>query len=280
MSPTFPHGQCNNNSHNTARQFDTHGTASPPAYDPDDVVKNPPRATEVSLEMLLAAQTHLGHSTSRWNPQNSRYIFGVRDGIHIISLDQTAAYLRRAARVVEEVAARGGLVLFAGTRTGHKDAVVRAAELAGGYHVFERWVAGTLTNSYQILGHCERRVVNAFDEEIPQLKRTLEDRLPLQPDLVVCLNPGDNEALLHECALNTIPTIGVLDTDFDATRLTYQIPANDDSLRSTALIACVLGRAGEEGQRRRLAHARQGQFTYAPVKAEDLLTHPFTGEKL
>lgn len=265
---------------NPARQFENFGSLTPETYDPDAVVKNPPRASEVSLEMLLAAQTHLGHSTSRWNPQNSRYIYGIRDGIHIISLDQTAAYLRRAARVVEEVAARGGLILFVGNRAGHKEAVVRAAEMAGGCHVFERWIAGTLTNSHQILGHCERKVVNAFDEEIPEFKRTLEDRLPLQPDLVVCFNPGDNEPLLHECALNTIPTIGVLDTDADATKLTYQIPANDDSLRATTLIACVLGRAGEEGQRRRLAHARSGELTYNPVKAEELLTHPFTGEKM
>lgn len=266
--------------HYIASQFDSLGTVTNDVYDPDDLVKNPPRAADITLEMLLASQTHLGHSTSRWNAQNSRYIFGIRDGIHIIALDQTAAYLRRAARVVEEVTARGGIVVFVGTRPGQKESVVRAAELAKSYHVFERWVAGTLTNSQQILGHCDRKVVNAFDEEIPALKETLADRRPLQPDLVIVLNPVENDALLHECALNTIPTIGVVDTDADPTRLTYQIPANDDSLRSTSLIAGVLGRAGEEGQRRRLAAAQMGQLTYSPVKADDLLTHPFTGEPM
>lgn len=260
-----------------AHQYESHGSVMKDIYDPNDVIRNPPRATDVTLEMLLAAQTHLGHSTSRWNPLNSRYIFGIRDGIHIIALDQTAAYLRRAAKVVEELAARGGLILYVGTRPGHKDAVVRAAELTKGYHVFERWIPGALTNGEQILGHCERKVVNAFDEELPSFKRTLVDRRPIRPDLVVCLNPVENVPLLHECALNNIPTIGVIDTDADATSVTYQIPANDDSMRSASLIAGVLGRAGEDGQKRRLAMAQKGLFSYKPVTANELLSNPLTG---
>ncbi|KAL7661042.1 37S ribosomal protein, mitochondrial [Aspergillus niger] len=213
--------------------------------------------------MLLANQTHLGHSTSRWNPQNSRYIFGIREGTHIISLDVTAAYLRRAAKVVEEVAYRGGLILFAGTRKGQKRAVVRAAELAQGYHIFERWIPGSLTNGQQILGHCEKKIVNGLDETLDDLwKEELESYRALKPDLVVCLNPVENVVLLHECGLNNVPTIGIIDTDADPTRVTYPIPANDDSLRSVTLIAGVLGRAGEVGQRRRLARARKGHLTY------------------
>ncbi|BCR97752.1 mitochondrial 37S ribosomal protein uS2m [Aspergillus luchuensis] len=213
--------------------------------------------------MLLANQTHLGHSTSRWNPQNSRYIFGIREGTHIISLDITAAYLRRAAKIVEEVAYRGGLILFAGTRKGQKRAVVRAAELAQGYHIFERWIPGSLTNGQQILGHCEKKIVNGFDETIEDLwKEELEGYRALKPDLVVCLNPVENVVLLHECGLNNVPTIGIIDTDADPTRVTYPIPANDDSLRSVTLIAGVLGRAGEAGQQRRLAQARKGEWTY------------------
>ncbi|KAL4919365.1 putative 40S ribosomal protein S2 [Aspergillus aurantiobrunneus] len=226
-------------------------------YKPERVIRDPPSPSHITLELLLASQTHLGHSTSRWNPQNSRYIFGIRDGIHIISLDITAAYLRRAAKVVEEVAVRGGLILFAGTRPGQKRIVVRAAELAKGYHVFERWIPGSLTNGEQILGHCERKVVNALDEELPELKETLQEQPTLKPDLVVCLNPLENVPLLHECGLNNIPTIGIIDTDADPTRVTYPIPANDDSLRSVGVIAGVLGRAGEAGQNRRMERAKK-----------------------
>lgn len=180
---------------------------------------------------------------------------------------------------MEEVAARGGLILFVGTRPGQKEAVVKAAELAKSYHIFERWVPGSLTNADQILGHCERKVVNGLDEEMPQLKHTLEERRPLKPDLVVCLNPLENVPLLHECALNTVPTIGIIDTDADPTRVTYQIPANDDSLRSSNLIVGVLGRAGEKGQQRRLAMAKKGQFSYTPVLMNELLANPFTGRE-
>jgi small subunit ribosomal protein S2 len=253
------------------------GTTVKQTYNPNDVIRNPPKPSQITLEMLLAAGTHLGHSTSRWNPQNSRYIFGIREGVHIISLDVTAAHLRRAAKVVEEVAARGGLILFAGTRSGQKQAVVRAAELAKGYHIFERWIPGALTNGEMILGHCATKVVNAFDEELPKFKVDLQDRPTLKPDLVVCLNPLENVVLLHECGLNNVPTIGVIDTDADPTRVTYPIPSNDDSLRATSLIAGVLGRAGEAGQVRRMKMAQEGQTPYKPITAAELRLDPFTG---
>ena len=244
-------------------------------YEPSDILQKPPTPADVSLELMLASQTHLGHSTSRWNPQNARYIFGIREGVHIISLDVTAAYLRRAARVVEEVAARGGLILFVGTRKGQKRAVVKSAELAGGYHVFERWIPGSLTNAKQILGHCKTKVVNALDEELPQYRQNLEDGAVIKPDLVICLNPIENAVLLHECALNNIPTIGINDTDADPARLTYPIPANDDSLRSVSVIALVLGNAGAAGQRRRLQLAEEGLLPYQPVTDAELKTERF-----
>ena len=252
------------------RQFQQLGSTITNAYRPDLLIKNPPNANQITLEYLLASQTHLGHSTSRWNPRNSRYIFGIRDGIHIISLDVTAAHLRRAAKVVEEVAARGGLILFSGTRDGQKAAVVRAASLAKGYHIFERWIPGSLTNGQQILGHCETKVVNAYDQELEAFKPLLEERAALKPDLVVCFNPVESEVLLHECGLNNVPTIGVIDTDADPSRVTYPIPSNDDSLRAIGVIAGVLGRAGQDGQARRLNKANAGQFTYKPIDPEDL----------
>ncbi|KAL4780949.1 ribosomal protein S2, flavodoxin-like domain-containing protein [Aspergillus varians] len=237
-------------------QFHSLGSIVSAPYKPEDVISNPPSPSDITLELLLASQTHLGHSTSRWNPQNSRYIFGIRDGIHIISLDITAAHLRRAAKVVEEVAVRGGLILFAGTRPGQKRIVVRAAEISKSYHLFKRWIPGSLTNGEQILGHCELKAVNALDEEMPELKETLKNKPILKPDLVICLNPLENEPLLHECGLNNVPTIGIIDTDADPTRVTYPIPANDDSLRAVGVIAGVLGRAGQAGQKRRLERAR------------------------
>jgi small subunit ribosomal protein S2 len=197
-------------------------------YLPHTLLSNPPTAREVTLEQLLASQAHLGHTTSIWNPANARYIYGIRDGIHIISLEETAAHLRRAAKVVQAVAERAGLILFVGTRAAHTRAVVRAAELANACHLFERWTPGSLTNGLQVLRANEVKVVDQLDRELLGFEDQMWERPALKPDLVVCFNPLENRILLHECALNTIPTIGVVDTNVNPTWVTYPIPANDD----------------------------------------------------
>ena len=122
--------------------------------------------------------------------------------------------------------------------------------MAKGYHIFERWIPGSLTNGQQILGNCDIKVVNALDQELKDYKQYISTstnadapRPVLKPDLVICLNPVENEVLLHECGLHNIPTIGIIDTD---------------------------GRAGEEGQRLRLEEAARGKFTYTPVKERDI----------
>ena len=176
----------------------------------------------------MASQSHLGHATQLWNPANQRYIYGIRQGIHIISLEETAAHLRRCAKVVEGVAYHGGLILFVGTRAGQDAAVVKAASLAKGCHLFNRWVAGSITNGDQILAKCAIKAVDANDENVPGFEEKLLKWKALKPDLVVCLNPLENYILLHECGLHNIPTIGVIDTDADPTWVTYPIPANDD----------------------------------------------------
>jgi small subunit ribosomal protein S2 len=195
-------------------------------HDPDHLLKDPPH--EASLEMLMANQAHMGHATALWNPANSRYIYGVREGIHIISLEQTSAELRRAARVVEEVAYYGGIVLFVGTRPGQMPIVVRAAELAKGFHLFSKWTPGTITNRDQILGPLPLKIVDEMDREMDGFNKHLLDRRPVVPDLVICLNPLENYPMLRECSQENIPTIGVIDTNADPGMVTYSIPANDD----------------------------------------------------
>lgn len=249
-----------------SKQMGKLGTDVSPHYQPHTLLNHPPSPADVTLELLLASEAHQGHVTSLWNPANARYIHGIRQGVHIISLEVTAAHLRRAAKVVQEVSRRGGIVLFVGTRDGQDRAVARAAELAKGYHLFERWIPGSITNGQQILGRCRTKVVNELDEEVPGFEDQLYDRPVLRPDLVVCMNPLENYVLLHECALNNIPTIGVIDTNADPTWVTYPIPANDDSLRCIQVIAGVLGRAGEAGQKQRLASAAKGEVTYRPAK--------------
>jgi small subunit ribosomal protein S2 len=199
-------------------------------YDPHKLATQPPLPGALTLELLMASQVHLGHATSLWNPANQRYIYGIREGLHIISLEVTAAHLRRAAKVVEGVAYHGGIILFVGTRPGQSRCVVKAANLARGYHLFERWIPGSITNGDQILSNCKMRVVDELDNDIdmPSVQEKIADHRSLKPDLVVCLNPLENYICLHECGLQNIPTIGIIDTDADPTWVTYPIPANDD----------------------------------------------------
>ncbi|KAF8444272.1 ribosomal protein S2, flavodoxin-like domain-containing protein [Terfezia claveryi] len=246
------------------------GTKITPHYSPSLLIHNPPSPRDITLSLLLASQAHLGHSTSLWNPTNQRYILGVRQGIHIICLETIAAHLRRAAKIVEGVSEKGGLILFVGTRPGQDRAVVKAAKLAGGCHLFERWTPGAITNASQILGHgkvvemdmrdrvkVKSPIVAAQEPTEHESPKSEDVNKPVKPDLVVCLNPLENYILLHECGLYGIPTIGIIDTDADPTWVTYPIPANDDSLRAVHLITGILGRAAEEGRNRRIRRAER-----------------------
>lgn len=197
-------------------------------YAPGLLIKNPLPPKHITLERLMAAQTHMGHNASLWNPANSRYIYGIRQGIHIISLETTAAHLRRAATVVEEVSYRGGLVLFVGTRRGQMEIVTAAAKEARACHLFTKWTPGSITNRDIILRDRFLKVVDEHDNDLAGFDRHVNQARPLLPDLVVCLNPLENYTLLYECGLANIPTIGVIDTDADPSWVTYTIPANDD----------------------------------------------------
>ncbi|KAJ6260405.1 37S ribosomal protein MRP4 [Drechslerella dactyloides] len=234
-----------------------------PHYKPHELITNPPSPRDITLELLLASGAHLGHATALWNPGNQRYIFGIRQGIHLISLDVIAAHLRRAAKIVHGVSRSGGLIIFVGTRDGQERAIVEAARRTRGYYITERWIPGTITNKDQLLAGQKLRVLDAFDREVKltakqklalqeRMAREAESRLsagvkadPSQfqtgdtlqvpagmaaarPDLVVCMNPLENRTMLQECAQYRIPTIGIIDTDVDPTCVTYPIPANDD----------------------------------------------------
>lgn len=156
-----------------------------------------------------------------------------------MSLEVIAAHLRRAAKVVEGVARNGGTIIFLGTREGQARCVVQAARLAGGFHVFDWWVPGTITNAQKILEY--GTVVEKDMRDRVVSEKPVEDANPVKPDLVVCFSPLENKVALHECALAGVPTIGIVDTDVDPTRVTYPIPCNDDRYTSRYLpVMCVV----------------------------------------
>lgn len=165
------------------------------------------------------------------NPNFIPYAYGTRSGITIIDMDHTLPLLRRAANLVRAVAARDGSIVFVGTRPDLRKVVSKAAERVGpqGYHVGERWLPGTLTNKLLMFG-----------------ANTL-DTTKIIPDLVVILNPLANMNAIRECAIEHIPTIGIIDSNVDPRIVMYPIPANDESTRTAELVAGVLSIAGREG---------------------------------
>ncbi|KAI0797811.1 ribosomal protein S2, flavodoxin-like domain-containing protein [Abortiporus biennis] len=200
-------------------------------FQPHHTLHRPLHPSEATLSALLAAGAHMGHAKSLMNPNFMPYAYGVRAGITVIDLDHTLPLLRRAAKVVRSVAANDGMVLFVGTRPDLRPVVRKAAERMGaqGFHIGEKWLAGTLTNKLTLFG-----------PDALEKKRVV-------PDLVVILNPTANLNAIRECAIEHVPTIGIVDSNVDPRVVMYPIPANDESTRTAELIAGVLSVAGREG---------------------------------
>ncbi|KJE96385.1 ribosomal protein subunit S2 [Capsaspora owczarzaki ATCC 30864] len=183
----------------------------------------------VTLRQLFDAGVHLGHKAGCHNVFANSYIFGERDGIHIIDLEQTIVALRRACRVLKHIAYQNGVILFVGGRSKHKQLVRETAMSVGEYYIANKWMPGTLTNPMSTLGALR------------------------QPDLIVLTCMPMSSQVAREANLANVPTIGIADTDCDPRQVTYSIPANDDSPRSMALLLNVMRMAIEEGKTKRQA---------------------------
>lgn len=241
------------------------GAAVTDVYRPHEDIFKPKTASNTSIQTLIAAGAHLGHHTSRLRPSTLQFVYGVRQDIHIIDLNQTLTYLKRAANVAEGIAERGGIVLFVGTRPGQERSVELAAERSGNYYVHTKWMPGTLSNA-EIISGWDRHEVDMGDKPT---NRPLDQTIlksTIKPDLVVILNPVENRTLLRECINARVPTVGVIDTDSEPSLVTYPIPANDDSLRATDLIVGVLSNAAKRGRERRLKE--MGNYRKAEERAQ------------
>ncbi|KAG4305800.1 hypothetical protein PORY_000710 [Pneumocystis oryctolagi] len=214
-------------------------------YRPYENVHKPLSQKHLTLSLLLSSQAHMGHSTSLWNVATQPYIYGVRQGIHIINLDITIACLRRACTIVSNIIEKKGIILFVGTRKGQKNCIIQAAKRVNGFYVFDRWIPGTITNGSEVLKYGKIKRSTIINEKKVSQNNNKIYPFSILPDLVICLNPIENKILLRECAKIHIPTIGIIDTDADPTCVTYPIPCNDDSLRSVEIIIGILSCATE-----------------------------------
>ena len=249
----------------------------------------PPQGT---LRALLEAGVHFGHQAKRWNPKMKPYIFTERNGIHIIDLQQTVPLLRDADQFVTDLAARGGRVLFVGTKKQAQEVVEREAIRSNQFFVNRRWLGGTLTNFVTIRNRLRymkqlqaQRDRGDFDllpkqeaagklTELERLERTLggmRDMTQL-PGAIFVVDPKREHLAIHEARRLKIPIIAITDTNCDPDDVDFLIPGNDDAIRAVRLLTATIADAALEGQMQSdIARAEQamdrGEDDSAPVES-------------
>jgi small subunit ribosomal protein S2 len=223
---------------------------------------------EFSMRQLLEAGVHFGHNTRRWNPKMEPYIFGVRNKVHILDLQQTVPMFSAALAAVREVTARGGRVLFVGTKRQASEIVAEAAGRCGQYYVNHRWLGGMLTNWKTITASIKR--LHELEEMLgseeiaqgltkkEQLNLTRErDKLDRSlggikdmgglPDMLFVIDTNKEELAVAEASTLNIPVIAVIDSNSSPQGVTFPIPGNDDAIRSITLYCDLLSAAVLDG---------------------------------
>jgi len=221
---------------------------------------------DFTLRQLLEAGVHFGHHTRRWNPRMGPYIFGVRNQVHIIDLQQTVPMLDRALRAVRDVTASGGRVLFVGTKRAAAEYVADSAKRCGQYYVNHRWLGGMLTNWKTITGSIKRlrqieemlggdvqgltkKEVLDITRDQEKLERALggiKDMGGL-PDILFIIDTNKEKLAVEEANKLGIPVVAVLDSNSDPQGVTYPIPGNDDAIRAITLYCDLVAGAVLDG---------------------------------
>lgn len=251
---------------------------SPPAASTMAAVIDEPAIT---MRSLLEAGVHFGHQTNRWNPKMRRYIYGARNGIHIIDLDQTLPLFRRAFDFVSDTVARGGHVLFVGTKRQAAEVVVEEATRSSMFHVTNRWLGGTLTNFRTVKSGLERmRALETMkedgtfeqvtkkeglrlDKERARLERYLGGIKTMNsvPAVLFVIDPNHERIAVHEANKLEIPIVALTDSNCDPDCIDYIIPGNDDAIRAIKLVTQRLADACIEGQSRRREYLSRDRAT-------------------
>src|SRR5213079_3078169 len=223
---------------------------------------------DFSMRQLLEAGVHFGHQAHRWNPKMSEYIFGARNNIHIIDLAQSVPMMHRALQAVSDTVAKGGRILFVGTKRQAQDAVAEAAKKSAQYYVNSRWLGGTLTNWKTISASIKR--LRQLEEMLSsneaaagytkkeRLTRTREkeklDRalggikeMGGLPDMLFVIDTNKEDIALKEARRLNIPIAAIVDTNCDPNGITYVVPGNDDAGRAITLYCDLVAKAVIDG---------------------------------
>jgi small subunit ribosomal protein S2 len=219
------------------------------------------------MRQLLEAGVHFGHQSHRWNPKMAEYIFGARNNIHIIDLAQSVPMMHRALQAVSDTVAKGGRILFVGTKRQAQDAIKEAAKKSAQYYVNSRWLGGTLTNWKTISQSISR--LRKLEEMLASGESqgyTKKERLTLQrerdkldrslggikdmgglPDLLFVIDTNKEDIAIKEARRLGLPVAAVVDTNCDPNGITYVVPGNDDASRAITLYCDLIAKAAIDG---------------------------------
>ena len=247
---------------------------------------------EFSLRQLLEAGVHFGHQTQRWDPLMEPYIYGSRNGIHILDLTQTVPMLDQALNIVRETVAKGGSILFVGTKRQASSPIAEAAEKCAQYYMNHRWLGGTLTNwktvsqSIQRLKSIDEQVASGSIEGLTKKERLGVEREHAKlkasfdgiaemggvPDLVFVVDVKKEALAVAEANKLGIPVVAVVDTNCSPSGVDYMIPGNDDASRAIGLYCDLISRAALDGMSAQLGAAGVdlGEMDESPT--EEILT--------
>jgi small subunit ribosomal protein S2 len=252
---------------------------------------------DYSMRQLLEAGVHFGHHTRRWNPKMSPYIFGVRNGIHIIDLEQTMPLLYQGLDAVREVVAGGGRVLMVGTKRQAQDAVSESAKRCGQYYVNYRWLGGMLTNFKTISQSIKR--LRELDERIEaeesgltkrELLELTRDRDKLEralggikemgglPDILFVIDTNKEAIAVQEANKLRIPVVAILDSNSSPDGIAYPIPGNDDAMRAIHMYCDLVSGSVLDGLQAEMAASGIDVGARAELPAESVPEEPESEE--
>jgi len=237
--------------------------ASPAAPETMAAVMHDPDAPIITMRKLLEAGSHFGHQTRRWNPKMKKYIFGARNGVYIIDLAKTVECINVAYKAMKEIVDNGGKILFVGTKDQCRETVQAEALRSGSFYMTNRWLGGTLTNFKTIQGRIrflkelERREEEKELDLLPKTEAALLRKemaklasnlsgikeMRKVPNAVFVVDPRVEHNAVAEARKLNIPVFGIIDTNCDPDVVDFPIPANDDAIRSVALIMAVIADA-------------------------------------
>ncbi len=245
---------------------------------------------EFTMRQLLEAGVHYGHQTQRWNPKMGEYIYGDRNGIHILDLTQTVPMLDQALKVVRDTVAKGGRILFVGTKRQAQKPIAEAAERCAQFYMNHRWLGGTLTNwktisaSIQRLKQIDERLASGAEGLTKKERLGMErDQAKLQaslggiremggtPDLIFIIDVGKEDLAILEAKKLGIPVVAVVDTNCSPKGVDYVIPGNDDAARAIALYCELIARAALDGMSAQMGAAGVDLGALEEAPAEDAL---------